>query len=164
MGKPQLSEGTQNALDEFTTADAKFQQAWTLFEERYGAELTQLEMLREERNSRLDSAIRAVREEADLSQEKTLKAGPFTAQKKESHLFHQDMLLSRISERDLYDAARTAGAIEVKYSIDYKLMKAFLEARKVYADFEDCEDIKPLTTAISGPKTIGAFASEMKKK
>ncbi len=164
MGKPQLSEGTKNALDEFDAADAKFQQAWALFEERYTSELAQLDALREERNSALDIASRAVREEADLSAEKILKAGPFTAQKKESKLFHYDMLMGRISERDLFDAAKTAKAIEVVVNVDYKRMKAFLEERRIYPDFEDCEDVKPLTTAITGPKAIAPFAAEMKKK
>jgi hypothetical protein len=54
--------------------------------------------------------------------------------------------------------------VEEHVVIKYDLMKAFLEEKKIYADFEDCEDYQPLTTAVTGPKPIAPFGGEAKRK
>ncbi len=159
-----ISEETKKALDEFSAKDAEFQQAWTHFEQLHEGELIRLEVLRENRNASLEVATKTLREEADEHDEKVIKYGPFTAMKKESKCFHADMILARITERDLYDDAITAGALEEKVTVKYAEMKQFLEDRKIYDDFEDCEDSAKLTTAISGPKTIAAMGTETKRK
>jgi hypothetical protein len=162
----QLSDSIKKALDDFTAEDAKFQHAWEAFEQAHDKELVVLEMLRESRNAALDIATRTLREEANspACKENTIKAGQFMVQKKKSLLFHADMLLARIHEADLFDEARTAGAIEVKTEVKYKEMKQFLIDKKVYADFEDCEDVRPLTPAVTGPKPIASFGGELRKK
>ncbi len=161
-----ISDDTKKTLDDFSSKDAEFQQAWVQFEQTFEKELIRLEILRESRNAALEVAIKVMREEADRPEceEKSLRYGGFTASKKESKLFHPEMMLARINDRDLYDSALTVGALEEKITIKYSEMKAFLEDRGIYEDFEDCEDSQKLTTAISGPKTIGPFGSEMKKK
>lgn len=162
----QVSDDTKKALDDFLGKEAEFQQAWASFEQRFEKELVQLELMRESRNVALETASKTLREEADRPEctDKIIKYGPFSATKKESKSFLPQMMLARIEERDLYDAATTAGALETKITIKYNEMKSFLEDRQVYSDFEDCEDTEKLTTAISGPKPIGPFGGEMKKK
>lgn len=161
-----LADETQKALDAFNEKDEEFQKAWALFERTHDKELIILEMLRESRNAALDNITRLLRTEADDAghKEKILKIPPFTATKKSSSLFHADMLLARINEMDLFDAAKAVGAIEVTTTVKYKEMKQFLTDKGVYPEFEDCEDIVPMTTAISGPKPLAAFGGELKKK
>jgi hypothetical protein len=166
MPSYQVSEDTKKALDDFGRKDAEFQQAWATFEQQFEKELVRLELLRENRNASLELATKALREEADRPEcdEKVIKYGPFSAMKKESKGFHPEMMLARIEERDLYDAALAVGAVEEKITIKYNEMKQFLNDKKIYEDFEDCEDAQKLTTAITGPKSIGPFGAEMKKK
>jgi hypothetical protein len=165
MMAQQVSQETQKALDDFTAADAAFSERWSLFEQEHAREMEELDRLREARNAALDTATRAVRTEADLnSKSKSFSVSGFTAQKKESKFFNPDMFIARLHERDLYDKAKTAGAIVESVEVKYAEAKAFLDREHVASDFEDCEDAKDLTTAISGPKPVGAFGSQMKKK
>lgn len=160
------SEELSNSIALFESLDAKYQTLWADFEERHGIDLMALDQAREDRNSALDVAVRAVREETDQPTfvDKTLKISRFSAVKKGSKVFYAEMMITRLRERDLFSMAKTAGALEEHVVIKYEPMKAFLEERKIYGDFEDCEDYQPLTTAVTGPKPIAPFGGEVKKK
>ena len=85
MAEFKVSTETQEKIEAFVTKDQDYQKEREAFEEKYSEELKLLEALREDRNACLDAATRALRGEAfeaDITQVKVIKAGPFVVQKK----------------------------------------------------------------------------------
>lgn len=168
MAKVQVSNETQTKVSSFEQADAAYKAAWDAFETAHKHELESLDKLREDRNAKLDEAIRSLREEAvsiDITLTKRIDAGPLYVQKKWSSFYVPKKLVSELKDHNLFDSALASGIVEERIDVaDYEKVKDFLEKSGVAQDFEDCEDGKELTPAVYGPKPIPPFGAEAKER
>lgn len=160
-------ESTKNKIALFEAADQKFKKAWEVFETLHEIELRDLEKLREERNVCLDDAKRNLRAELETITETraTFVEGPFKVQKKFSNFYIPEKLVAMLTDRGLYDTAVNAKIIAVKVeTAKFDEIKNFLRAHNIEKDFECCEDGADAPGAISGPKSVPPFGSELKKE
>lgn len=165
--KHQCSQETKDKIAAFEEADKRFKTEWAAFEQEFSTRLAQLDQLREDRNVKLDEAKRALRVEADGIEElrTTFVEGPFKVQKKWSDFYIPEKTVAMLSERGLYDAAVSSGAVAIRVELaKFDQMQRFLEDNGVIKDFECCEDGIEASTAISGPKPIPPFGAELKKE
>ena len=167
MAKFQVSQETQDKVAAFEQSDANFKNAWAVFEQRLEQELALLDKVREDRNAKLDEARRALRAEAQelsITHCKVVKAGPFSVLKKWSSFYIPEKFVAMLKDRGLYDAAVSAKVVAEKIEVGkFEAVKAFLTNEGVAQDFEECEDGCELTPAVSGPKPIPPFGSELKE-
>jgi hypothetical protein len=150
------SPEVQFKVQVFEQADVKFKEYLDTFETKYAAELKTLESLREIRNTALDEAKRAVREEADEGTDSTVKTitvGRFMATKKESIFYLPEKFMAMLHARNLYDAAIAAKAVQITTSIPYQEAKAFLAKNGLEEEFEECEDGTPANDSRDLPQT-----------
>jgi hypothetical protein len=166
MSKFQCSQETQDKVVIFEAADRVYKDAWEQFEKEMELRLITLDRLRENRNAKLDDAKRALRTEAveaDITQIKLIKAGPFSVQKKWSQFYLPERTVAILKAKGLYDAAISAKVVAEKIELaKYEEFKQFLDKAGVVKDFEECEDGQELTPAVSGPKPIPPFGAEQK--
>lgn len=167
MANYKLTQDTKDKIQEFETADAAWKDAWGQFEAAHQQELEKLEQLREERNVKLESARKTMRNEVqDLSYDdiQSVKDGRFRAQKNWSKFYSPERFVAMIREKGFYDDAVSNKIIIVTTTVsDFEEVKNFLEQRSIVKDFEECEDGKEKTTAIYGPKPIPALGAEFKE-
>ncbi len=167
MSKFQCSQETQEKINAFAEAESQYKTAWEQFEQTHSAELEDLDKLREERNSKLDTARRAIREEAaeaDITQTKSIKIEPFSVLKKWSSFYSPEKFVHRLRELNLFDSAKAAKIVVEKVDIaKFDTVQQFLNIEGKLKDFEDCEDGIELTPAVSGPKPVPAFGAEQKE-
>ncbi len=167
MSQYQCSAETQAKIRAFVQADKEFKAEWEQFELRAQQHLEYLDKLREERNAKLDDAKRSLRAETqdlDITVHKSVKAGPFTVQKKWSSFYQPEKLVAGLKTKSLYDSALSSRIVREKIEIaSFEEVQNFLKVEGVLADFEDCEDGIEQTPAIYGPKPILAFGVEAKE-
>lgn len=167
MSTPTVSKETKDKVDSFDQADSAYKTAWEAFEEKYQAEFDELDKLREDRNAKLDAAKRALREEAaekDISEVKFIKISAFSVQKKFSK-FYSEKTIGMLKEKGLWDSALTAKVVEEKIAFaEFDKMQDFFQREGVLKDFEECEDGKELTPAVTAPYPVPAFGAETKEK
>jgi predicted AlkP superfamily phosphohydrolase/phosphomutase len=167
MSTPTVSAETKTKVDAFDTADSTYQTAWDAFEEKYQAELDELDKLREDRNAKLDVAKRALRDEAsemDISVVKFIKMGAFSVQKKFSK-WYSEKAIGFLKEKNLWDSALTAKVVEEKVTFaEFEKVQDFLTREGVLKEFEECEDGKELTPAVTAPYPVPAFGAQAKEK
>jgi len=158
---------THTAIEEFEKADAAWKAAWEKFETAHQAELERLEVLREERNVRLDAARKTLRNEVqELSYEdvKSVKEGRFRAQKNWSKFYSPEKFVAMIKDKQLYDDAMNSGVIAVTTTVaEFEKVRLFLEQRNLTQVFEECEDGFEKTTSIFGPKPVPPLGAEVKE-
>lgn len=168
MPKFQISSETQQKIDSFEQSDAAYKAAWDQFERAHFQELEALDRMREDRNNKLDDAVRTLRTEsaeADITQVKLVKAGPFSVQKRFSQFYAPEKTVSMLKDKGLYDSALRNRVVAEKIELEkYDTVYAFLEREGVAKDFEECEDGQELTPAVSGPKPVPPFGSEIKER
>ncbi len=160
-------EDTKNKISLFEVADKKFKAAWETFETSHETELSELEKLREDRNVRLDDAKRSLRAELDSVTETraTFVEGPFKLQKKFSDFYIPEKLVEMLNDFGLYDMAVNAKIVTVEVKVaNFDEVKSFLRAHNFEKEFECCEDGKDAPGAITGPKSVPPFGSELKKE
>lgn len=163
----ECQEDTKAKIALFEVVDKQFKEAWNAFETAHDLELTMLDKLREERNVRLDEAKRSLRAELETIHETrmTFSAGPFKVQKKFSDFYIPEKLVAMLEDRGLYDTAVSAKIIAVKVqTAQFAEVKNFLSTRGLTKEFECCEDGVDSPNAITGPKPIPSFGSELKKE
>jgi hypothetical protein len=161
------SQDTRDRIEVFKVADKRFKEAWEVFEATYDTELAKLEVLRDDRNAKLDEAKRSLRAELEMIDEMrmTFTEGPFKVQKKFSDHYIPDKLVSMLEDRGLYDLAVSAKIVAVKVeTANFDEVKNFLKLHGLEKDFECCEDGKHSPGAISGPKPIPPLGAELKKE
>ena len=167
MSKIGCSPETAKKIDAFVQADAALKVMLTQFEQRYANELERLEKLREERNAKLDEAKRSLRDdaqEADITKVKNIKAGPFIATKKWQSFYVTDKLVAKLEDCGLLDTALSERIVAKKIEIEkFDVVHQFLERHGLLKDFEDCEDGREMSAAITGPKPITPFGVESKE-
>ncbi|MDD1710160.1 MAG: hypothetical protein LUQ37_04530 [Methanoregulaceae archaeon] len=167
MAQYTVSKETQDKIASFELADSTFRKAWDDFEQQAKQFLDYLDKLREDRNVKLDEAVRSLRTEADaqpITSVKTIKAGPFSVQKKQSMFFIPERFLAILKEKGLYDKARDEGAVVEVTEVPYSKAKQFVHDQGVEDSFAAAEDGKELTPAVSGPKPIPPFGVEGKER
>lgn len=160
-------EDTKTKIALFEVADKQFKDIWNAFEATHERELNELEKLREERNVRLDEAKRSLRAELETIDESraTFAVGPFKAQKKFSDFYIPEKLVAMLGDRGLYDIAIGAKIVAVKIeTAKFDEVKNFLRIHGIEKEFECCEDGMNAPNAISGPKSVPPFGSELKKE
>ena len=167
MSKFQCSDEVKAKVTAFETADATYKTAWEQFEQAAQAQLDYLDKLREDRNAKLDDAKRGLRAEAleaDITDIKSIKVGPLTAQKKWTSFYNPEKLVAGLRAKGLYDTAIAAKVVMEKIeTAKFDEVKNFLKNEGIEKDFEDCEDGQEMTPAVSGPKPIPAFGAEQKE-
>ena len=162
-----ITPDTQDKITKFELADATFRKSWDDFEQQAKQFLDYLDKLREERNVRLDEAVRALRTEAEgleIIDVKSIKAGPFFVQKKQSPSYLPWRFIEILREKNLYNRAKDEGAIVEVTEIPYAKAKDFVNRLKLESSFAEAEDSKELTPAVSGPKPIPPFGVESKER
>jgi hypothetical protein len=167
VAKFQFSKDTQDKVTLFEQSDSAFKAAWGALEQKISAELQYLDSLREDRNAKLDEAKRAIRTEsveADITENKSLRIGTFSVQKKWSNFYTPEKFVALLKDKGLYDGALSAKIVAEKIEIaKFDVAKQFLENEGVLTDFEECEDGQELTPAVSGPKPIPPLGAELKE-
>ncbi len=167
----QCRQETQDRVVEFENADQVYKVAVEEFETRHQQELEQLEQLREERNSRLDVARHALRQDADeasIDEVKFFRVGPFSIQKKWTSFYNPEKLAAQLKDTGLYDLAIAHGVVIERVEVGkFEQVKSFLERQNdkdLRRKFESCEDGHELTPAITGPKPAVGFGGEKKDR
>lgn len=163
------SQETLAKIKEFEAADLEFRKEWEEFENTHRAHLERIEKLRDSRNAKLDEAKRSLRADTERLGASVMRTsfstGPFKVQKKWSDFYIPEKLVSMLADRGLYDQALSSGIVAVKTEVEkYAVVKKFLEDNGIALDFECCEDGKPDSISISGPKSIPPLGSELKKE
>lgn len=167
MAAFECQEDTKAKIALFEVVDKQFKEAWNAFEAAHERELNELEKIREERNVRLDEAKRSLRAELETIDEMraTFSVGPFKAQKKFSDFYIPEKLVAMLVDRGLYDIAVGAKMVAVKVeTAKFDEVKNFLRIHGIEKEFECCEDGMNSPSAISGPKSVPPFGSELKKE
>lgn len=167
MATYKLTQDTKDKLHEFETADAVWRAAWEQFEAAHQLELEKLELLREDRNVKLEAARKTMRmevQELNYGDIKSVKDGRFRAQKNWSQFYSAEKFVAMIKDKGFYDDAVANKIVIVTTTVaDFEEVKNFLEQRSIVKDFEECEDGKEKTTAIYAPKPIPPLGAEFKE-
>lgn len=160
-------EDTKARIALFEAADKAFKEGLETFESAHELELIYLNRLREDRNVKLDEAKRSLRAELEMISEMrtTFTEGPFKVQKKFSDFYIPEKLVAMLTDRGLYDTAIGAKIVAVKVeTAKFEEVKNFLRIHGLEKEFECCEDGADSPGAISGPKQVPPFGSELKKE
>lgn len=161
-----LSPDTNDALAEFKKADEKFQKALTDFYSDHEKEIEYLEKLRETRNKFLDATKRGMREDAravDITETKTIKAAPFTVQKKWSPRYIPEMFVEFCKNQGIYDEAVEGGIIKIVTTVpNFKSAKSWVQSKEADDLFQQAEDGLELTPSVTGPKPVPPIGAELK--
>lgn len=165
-----LSDDTKKKIDGFNDADERLKKVVSDFEADHMAELQYIERLREERNSKLDDATRALRAEAERVPYTTAKRfsyGPFVAQKRISQFYTLDRFVAIAVHLGLYQHMVDLGILkeEVVMAKKFEEAKALLQDQGLADHFEECEDIKDAgVPAVTRPGSVVSFGAETKDK
>lgn len=150
----------------FEEADTKYTQTWADFEEKAAQWFSLLDGMREDRNRKLDVAVRALREEAgklDYHKVKSFKLGSFKVEKKLRRYFLPQEFTELVKDLGLYDRARAAHIVTEKVEVDTELAAAWLHENDLQAKFQDTYREEDMTPAVSGPKEVPPFGTPTKK-
>lgn len=162
-----LSQDTKNKVLGFLEVDAAYAAKLDAFLLKHVEEILELDTLREKRNRDLDDAEQGMRRDADLSpREKVdyITFGPFHAQKKRTEWFIPQTFVALAERSGVYQAALDSGAILIKTEIDRENANEFLRKNSLEKTFAAAKDAKDMTTAITGPKIVPPFGTQLKKK
>lgn len=168
MSGYQVSDDTRKKIEAFEQADKLFKDEWAQFEALYTTHLERLDMLREDRNAKLDDATRTLRAEAidiSITKIRSITAGPFTAQKKFQKYYSLARTIVLLREKNLWDSAVAEGMVKEKIELEkFDALEQFLKRHGVERDFEECEDGIEMSPAIYSPKPVPPFGVELKEK
>jgi hypothetical protein len=157
-----LSDTAKQKVAKFNEFKAQWDGLFQDFCDKHSSELQFLDNVREEMNTALDEAKRALREEAEkipYNKVQKIYHGGFNIQKKWSEWYIVEMFLEMARNSGLYDAALAEGVIIEKTEINGKLAEPWLKKNSVHDTFQAALDGKELTPAITGPKPVLPFGS-----
>lgn len=160
-----VSQETKDKIEKFEQADQAYRTRFEEFLERHAEELLQLDRAREERNTLLTDATEALRsdaQDADIAEVRTLKYGSFAASKKWSSYYLVDSFVQIAKDAGLYDTMLEVGVLREVTEINTKLAEHWLASENLASKFKPAEDGKELTPAITGPKKVPPFGSQVK--
>jgi len=160
-----LSDETKDKVRRFNELQSQWQELFQDFCDKHGNEMQFLDNVREEMNTALDEAKRAVRADAEntpYSKAKSIVFEGFLAQKKWSSWYIVEMFIELARNSGLYDSALAEGVIVEKTEVNGKLAEAWLKKNSVFDTFQAALDGKELTPAVKCPKPILPFGSPAK--
>ena len=159
-----IDERTDDKIIEFERADEEFREQWTQFEEEHQEELEMLELIRERRNSKLDDAIRSMRENVgDLDHDiKAIERGKFKATRKWSSFYSPDIFIAISNELGIFDEMVHEGIVTYEIKIHYDRAKLWLRERGLEDRFMEAEDGRENSAALYVPKPIPSLGAEKK--
>lgn len=146
--------------------DLKFKERWSDFEEKYRAEMSELETLREERNVKLDEVRRSLRNYAETKNDRQpTEIGEFRVVKKWSKYYNEDKLVEMLVAKGLFALAVGEGIVAKTVKVaKYDKVRAFLEKYEAVQEFECCEDGEDAGVAVFGPKSVPALGAELPRE
>ncbi len=163
-----VSEKTKTSIDEFSKSDDEFKKRLAAFEEAHTTELEQIDQLREDRNAKLDVAVRDLRTEAQTvpyTLTRSLAHGPFSVAKKWSSFYIPERFLAIADELGVTTKLKEAMLIKIVPVVEkMDMVKKWLEENKLVEHFVEAEDGGELTPAVSGPKPIPGFGVQSKER
>lgn len=162
-----LSQDTKNNIQNFLETDVAFARKFETFLTSHAEELLELDNLREKRNRVLDEATRGMRRDAGLAPRAkvtNISYGPFSVVKKMSEWYTPEVFVELANRSNIYKAALDSGAIQIKTEIDFDVASKLLDNNKMTAAFAAAYATEELTPAVTAPKDIPPFGSQLKKK
>lgn len=169
MSKPYpLPDSIKQKVAAYEDADKLYHDAWDHFAAAHPHEVAHLTRLLENRNSLVREVKDLLREESLNSDPdiygKTIYAGPFKATKGESYWYVPELFEAVMKEAGLHDAAKDAGCIVTKTTIDKEKAEAFAEKNGFTERLLRCKDSKDTTPSVSGVKRIADFGEQVSDK
>ena len=162
------SNDAQVKVAAFDQSNTAYKAALDKFLEAHRQEIEYLEKLRDDRNSKLDSAVRVMRAEAeaqDITVTKSITCGPFRVVKKWSSFYDAERFYAIAQSMGLIDDLTRNKQMAVKVEVGkFDAVKEYLKAKGVERQFEECEDGRELTPSVYGPKPAMGFGDEAKDR